>query len=150
MYVLLRVIFFLSTWEKGINVGTDWHFNWSSRSRDIRVKLEKKKKNACQDLCSIYHWRNSWKCNIVMYIYIYIFIPIRDAFKLTAFASNISFQVKATLSRYTKTDKSSDCLPSRSNKAFFQRGSFRRSTNYARNAFIFYVVLENTDEYFNL
>lgn len=129
MCALLRVIFFPSTWEKGINVGTDWHFNWSSR--DKGVKLEKKKKTTCQSLRSIYHWTNSWKCNI------YIFIPVGNAFKLTAFASNISFQVKATLSRYTKTDKSSDCLPSRSNKAFFQRGSFRRSTNYARNAFIF-------------
>lgn len=87
MCTLLRVIFFPSTWEKGINVGTDWHFNWSSR--DKGVKLEKKKKTTCQSLRSIYHWTNSWKCNI------YIFIPVGNAFKLTAFASNISFQVKA-------------------------------------------------------
>lgn len=130
MCALLRAIFFPSTWEKGINVGTDWHFNWSSR--DKGVKLEKKKKQRVRVYVVYITGRT-----VESATYIYIFIPVGNAFKLTAFASNISFQVKATLSRYTKTDKSSDCLPSRSNKAFFQRGSFRRSTNYARNAFIF-------------
>lgn len=88
MCTLLRVIFFPSTWEKGINVGTDWHFNWSSR--DKGVKLEKKKKQRVRVYVVYITGRT-----VESATYIYIFIPVGNAFKLTAFASNISFQVKA-------------------------------------------------------
>lgn len=61
----------------------------------------------------------------------YTFIPSRNALKLTAFASNISFEVKATLSR-VETDKSFAYLPRRSNHSFSDRGPSRRPTYYKR------------------